>query len=365
MGKVALTVKAINQRLKNGLVGVSVLQRGDRLFLQATLPPKLGSDRPSRQIALGIYANEFGLAESEALAKKLGSELARGRFDWDDWLKHDRRVETSDSVVLAVARYRTFLEGTALVGNDVAIDLLWRRRHWYPALQWIPSGPLNRESIIAAALHHTQNTRSRQLACVVLQQFATWAEIAVDLKPYRGDYSTEDVERTIPPDDEILAAVIQIKNPGWRWVAGMMAVYGLRDHECWYTTLSEDEDGVILANVSAGKTGPRIARPLPPEWVDVLDLRKGRAPALNVRTNDEYGERTARHFKRSGVPFQPYDLRHAYGLRSTVELGIPVPVGAGHMGHSPETHLRIYNKHITENQKRDAYRKAVNDRKSP
>jgi integrase len=364
VGKVVLTVKAINQRLKNALVGVSVLQRGDRLYLQATLPPKPGSDRPSRQLALGIYANEFGLAESEALAKKLGSELARGRFQWDEWLKRDSRVETADSVALAVARYRKFLEGTALTGDAVAIDRLWRRRYWNPALKWIPTGPLTRESLITAALHHAQNTRSRQLACVILQQFAKWAEITVDLKPYRGAYSTDDVERTIPPDVEILSAIQQIKNPGWRWVAGMMATYGLRDHECWYTTLSEDEDGVIVANISDGKTGSRTARPLPPNWVDVLDLRNGHAPKLTVRTNDEYGERTARHFKRSGVPFQPYDLRHAYGLRSTVELGIPVPVGAGHMGHSPELHLKIYNKHITENQKRDAYRKAVSDRKT-
>jgi hypothetical protein len=84
-------------------------------------------------------------------------------------------------------------------------------------------------------------------------------EIAVDLKPYRGDYSTEDVKRTIPTDDEINNAITQIKNPGWRWVSGMMATYGLRDHECWYTTLSQDEDCVILANVSDRKTGARIA----------------------------------------------------------------------------------------------------------
>jgi hypothetical protein len=58
---------------------------------------------------------------------------------------------------LAIARYRTFLEGTALTGDDVAIDRLWCRRYWNPALKWIPVEPLTRESMITAALHYTQN----------------------------------------------------------------------------------------------------------------------------------------------------------------------------------------------------------------
>ena len=53
----------VNQRLKAAKLGIHVAQRGDRLSLRATLPPRPGSGKtkPYQQyLSSGIYANPAG-----------------------------------------------------------------------------------------------------------------------------------------------------------------------------------------------------------------------------------------------------------------------------------------------------------------
>jgi hypothetical protein len=85
MPKLKLTIEAINARLKAAKVGVSVLPRGDRLYLQATLPPKPRKKKTQpyqQQVSLKIYASQDGLAQAEAKALELGELIAREKFDW-------------------------------------------------------------------------------------------------------------------------------------------------------------------------------------------------------------------------------------------------------------------------------------------
>jgi hypothetical protein len=72
-----LTLQAINQRLKDGNLGVALRQKGSSLYLRAILPPKPGETQwKQRDIALKIYANPAGLERAEAEARKLGALLA-------------------------------------------------------------------------------------------------------------------------------------------------------------------------------------------------------------------------------------------------------------------------------------------------
>jgi len=70
-----------NGRLRAANVGVTIRQKGNHLYLRATLPPRPGSDRvqPFQQrIALGYHANPAGLKLAEE-ARKIGALL-----DYDD-----------------------------------------------------------------------------------------------------------------------------------------------------------------------------------------------------------------------------------------------------------------------------------------
>ncbi len=74
------SVEAINARLKTAKMGVAVVQRGDRLSLRATLPPRLGRGKlePTQQyLSLGIYGNPAGLKVAEDKAHELAVAIAR------------------------------------------------------------------------------------------------------------------------------------------------------------------------------------------------------------------------------------------------------------------------------------------------
>lgn len=89
VSKTEWTLEAVNQRLKEGRVKVSVEQIGGMLALRATLPPKPGSDRPKpyrQRIFLKLPANPEGFRRAEGEARLLGSRLVAGRFDWTAYM---------------------------------------------------------------------------------------------------------------------------------------------------------------------------------------------------------------------------------------------------------------------------------------
>ena len=86
MGRKVLTIEAINARLETAQLGLKIYQRGEKLSIRGTLPPKPSSKRtkPHQQlISLGVYANPAGLEYAESEAFRLGGLLAQKRFSWE------------------------------------------------------------------------------------------------------------------------------------------------------------------------------------------------------------------------------------------------------------------------------------------
>ena len=354
MARGRYTLEAINDRLKKARIGVSLRQKGNRLYLRATLPPKPDSSKtkPHQQdVALKIYANPAGLKRADAEAKKLGALLACKEFDWRFYLQ----VEEPSKIATCgewIQRFKQHCLDTKLQANSPEVaELLWRKRYYNPVLKWLPeTGELNSSVIVTAAQHSKHNSQSRQIACQVLQRFAKFAEVEVDLRAYRGNYSPKNVFREIPRDEEITEAIEKLRTPAWKYLYGLMAAYGLRDHEVFFTEMEwrEPEAGskVLIAKVTDGKTGAREVYPFYPEWVERWQLWNKQLPKLSARINQDYGERIAKAFRRARVPFTPYDLRHAYGIRVSVIFKLPVAVAAAYMGHSPTVHWETYNRWI-------------------
>ncbi|HMA78217.1 MAG TPA: integrase, partial [Candidatus Paceibacterota bacterium] len=95
-----------NARLDAANVGLKILQRGDRLSLRGTLPPKPGakSTRHSQQtISLGVRASPAGFEYAESKALEYGALLAQRRFSW---LDIDRPAESKDTCEAWVAAFR-------------------------------------------------------------------------------------------------------------------------------------------------------------------------------------------------------------------------------------------------------------------
>lgn len=355
-----LTLEAVNERLKAGKIGVKVCQRGDRLSLRATLPPKPGSQKtaPHQQyLALGIYANPAGLQQAEAEAKIVGGLLVTGKFDWGKYL--DSENDPTGSCKYWVEKFKQ--EYFASHGHDLTRSQTWDD-HYQKAFDRLPQNePLTREILIATAIQTEANTWTRQRTCQKFEQLAKLAGIECDLKKYQGSYSSgKQVVKQLPSEVEIIAARNNIKNPAWLWVFGVIAAYGLRPHEALFCEIEQTEP--YRCKVLDGKTGSRLAYPLPVEWVQEWQLCQMDKPNVvtDGRTFKDIGNSVYKALKRTGLTFAPYDLRHAWAVRAAIKYKIPTSVAAKWMGHSVTVHLKEYQRHITDADHLEIFNKLVN-----
>ncbi|MFK0733708.1 MAG: integrase [Gloeotrichia echinulata GP01] len=343
------TIELVNDRLKAGKVGVRVEARGDRLSLRGTFPPKPGSNKViwhQQYLSLGIYANPAGLQRAEAEAKIVGGMLARDEFDWSRYLEGDQKP--SNTCGFWVGKFEQ--EYFATNGNDPTKQQTWKR-HYKACFNKLPVNEnLTPEILIKTASATPANTWTRRTMCQKLEQLAKFAEVEIDLKRYQGNYSSsKQIIRQLPTEEEIIAARNAIAHPEWQYLFGVIACYGLRPHEGLFATVSNKPPHTCT--IDDGKTGTRIAFPLPPEWVQDWELWENKKPSkvnLEGVTWKDLGNRIYKAFRRYGVSFPTYNLRHAWAVRAATKYKIPVAVAAQWMGHSPTVHLREYQRHITQ-----------------
>jgi integrase len=127
----------------------------------------------------------------------------------------------------------------------------------------------------------------------------------------------------------------------------MMATFGIRPHEVFQCDreefLRKPEDLCILADSKTGrKTGGRRTRAIYPEWVETFRLTDIPTNfSSRGADNTAKGQNVSRWFRDAGVPFEPYNLRHAWAIRCLM-LDIPDVIAARMMGHSIAHHQQIY-----------------------
>ena len=330
---------------------------GGKLYLRGTFPPAPGSPKVNpyqQRIALGLPANPRGLTLAEVKAKEVGSAIELGTFNWKAY-----RGEVPETVEDWTKRFCTQFEGAALT---------WRVDYQQPFNKLPQNAPLT-----AALLRQTleivkqerPNSRAQLRTYNAFRQLADFAGVPVDgLKGLKGNYSASEVDpRNLPNDRAIAKVRSQIRDPGWRWVFGMLAAYGLRGHEVYKADLADFPTVRIPPDT---KTGARFVWPLFPEWAERWELAKRTWPPLeNIPnyTNGQLGTKTAKFFSRI-VPFDAYDLRHCYARRC-FEFGYSPEFGAKMMGHSPDVHCRTYRRWIDEGVYWAIYQRGVNGSDRP
>ena len=90
--------------------------------------------------------------------------------------------------------------------------------------------------------------------------------------------------------------------------------------------------------------------PFVPEWLELFDLMNEeslnlfRDKILIAKENYQLNKKVtiiAENFNRSGIPFTPYDLRHACAIRAHMQ-GVPIKAAADNLGHTVEIHTKVY-----------------------
>jgi integrase len=376
----------VNQRLKIAQMGLQVERRGEKLSLRGTLPPRPGSPRlkPYQQrISLNLPATPAGLKQAEQEAKIIAAQLLQKTFDWRQYLPvAGGRLNQMDLSEKLQAFEAHFFESSALQFSHhsqfAAAKTTWEKAY-QPYLRKLEqvaqaSAQLSLSEAIYAAIQSTRpNSRSRQVCCTALGAFAEFLnlELPIDLKTLSGTYSPSKTQiRHLPSDAQIVEIFHQIPNSAWQFVYGIMATYGLRNHEvffCDYTALSQGREEAIVEVLETTKTGSHEVWPFHPEWIDAFQLRKVNLPAINTdltqTTLQRIGQLVSCQFRRYHIPFSPYDLRHAWAVR-TIHYGLPDTVSARMMGHSVAIHTRTYHRWLTHRDQQQAVRTALQQRQN-
>ncbi|BBC24767.1 site-specific integrase [Pseudanabaena sp. ABRG5-3] len=331
-----------NSRLKEDRSRCSIEQRGDRLLLRATLPPKPSASRQDwhrQRIFLKVNATAAGIAFAESEARKISALLDQGLFDWTPYLAIDKEGELTFDQWLEKFRQHKLAQGIS--------ETTWKK-DYADSIKILEDFEI--EKAIAAIYKITPNTRKRHRTCFAISAFFKFAGMQIDLKPYKGNYSPATVEpRDIPTDAVIQDWYFKIKATLWASSFGILATYGIRPEEL--TLLDFAEMPVLIVHGDKSNNSDRRVYPIYPEWVDLFDLNNCVMP----RTQNT-GKQCCHQFSRYKIPFTPYDLRHAWAIRS-MEFGLPLELAAEQMGHTMLIHSQTYHKWIS-----DRHHKQVFDR---
>ena len=387
-------VKLANQRLAESGTSWRLEIRGQRLGLRGPLPPRAGSGQSKttiQRLSLGLRATEDAVQEALVHLHQLKLQLQQGTFRWQDWQRPSSCVaepppgqeggqgggasgaEPSSALLDALDSFqRAFHQDPRRRRSPSGARSTWRSAY-QPYLRRLRAiGEQASQELDAGLLtmvleSYPVASRSRQQCALVLGALAQHLTLPLppDWQELGRGYGLHAARfRPLPSDAQILQVFELIPNAQWRLVYGLMATYGLRNHEVFFSDVSALGPGCdrVVRVLPTSKTGEHQVWPFQPEWVERFDLerlameRQALPPVttdLRVTSLRTVGQRVSEQFRRYDLPLTPYDLRHAWAVR-TIHIGLPDTVAARMMGHSVGIHNRTYHHWITRRDQQQA-----------
>ncbi len=244
----------------------------------------------------------------------------------------------------------------------------WSCDYW-SVYKKLPQDEKLTAGILKALINSTSpDTKTRRRTCDALKRLAEFAGLEFPVNGLAGSYSpAKTVPRDLPTDELIVAEWERLRGKLkredsllWLNAYAILATYGLRPHELFHVDLSglREKPGIIRVGHQT-KTGSRTVYPFHPEWVDRFELWQAALPQSQAWCNSNKGNQVSDWFSTHGVPFPPYNLRHAYAVRQIL-YGLDLSIAARMMGHSVKQHTDTYHRWITDAQQQQAFEMAIN-----
>ncbi|WP_320674328.1 site-specific integrase [Prochlorococcus sp. MIT 1341] len=379
---VSKKLKAINLALASKGSSMRIEQRGERLNLRGPLPSKDGNERRAVQrISLRLSATPEGVEEAERILELVVLQLQHNKFDWKYW---ERQTNTTQKKSVpsdledAIEKFKTnFFSNPLRRKSPAGTKTTWSSAYLPYINRLLTIAKTSQKGFTTNLLSltlasYSENSRSRQQCATALSAFAGHFGVALpkDWKAEAKGYGLHKAHfRHLPNDNLILKFWELIPNPRWRLAYGLMATYGLRNHEIFFSdlsSLSKNGDKVIRVLPNT-KTGEHQAWPFHPDWIKRFGLeRLGEEPTalpeintdLAKTTLQQVGRRVSEQFRRYNLPLTPYDLRHSWAVR-TIHIGLPDTVAARMMGHSVSIHTKTYHHWLTRRDQQQAVDNAL------
>ena len=378
----ALKLQQQNQLAAAAGIRLRLERRGDRLNLRGPLPCRQGGAQLRVQrLSLGCAADSAGLQLAQQQLLQVHQQLQQGCFDWQQWqgrtVPADQALQDQPSSCSALnselERFeQSFFNDPRRRRNPAGSRTTWTSAY-LPYLRRLArhaeahGAALSPQLLLDVLESYDLASRSRQQCTTALAALARHCdlELPADWGERGAGYGLHRAQfRQLPSDQQILQLQDLIPNPRWRLVYGLMATYGLRNHEAFFCDLSALAPGGdrVIRVLPTSKTGEHQVWPFHPQWVDQFGLEAlaaggGAMPPVSTdlrrTTLQQVGRRVAEQFRRYKLPITPYDLRHAWAVR-TIHIGLPDTVAARMMGHSVAIHTRTYHHWITRRDQQQA-----------
>ena len=360
----------INQDLESKGINLRIEKRGKVLNIRGSLPDKKSHNLfKVQRISLKLPYTFDGLEEAKKALELIDFQLKKKQFLWSNWIKEKEisSKKSNDKIISnEIERFKkNFFSDTSRSKSKAGMISTWQSAY-KPYLNRLigvsnkTDLKLNEKLLVKILLSYRENSRSRQQCGIALSALAKYLklELPENWKQLQSGYGINESNfRELPSDEEIINSFKLIPNAKWRFVFGLMATYGLRNHEVFFSDLSSLKKGgdKIIRVFPNTKTGEHQVWPFHPEWVeyfrldsltDTSDLLPNIKKDLKETTLQHVGRRVSEQFRRYKISFTPYDLRHAWAVR-TILIGLPNTVAAKMMGHSVSIHTKTYHHWIT------------------
>ena len=374
-------IKTINDKFATNGSKLKIEKRGSKLNIRGSLPSKNNSDiKIIQRISLGLNADAYGLEEAQKKLQLINLQIELNQFNWNNWLQNSKIIskEKNDSFLKNIAEFeKYFFKESKSEYLSSSRKTTWKSSY-KPYLKRMLSTYLSDENkdlnniLIKTLKSYKEGSRSRKQCGTSLNVFADFInhELPAEWKIISRGYGLKKASfRDLPNDKFIEELWGRIPNESWRYVFALMATYGLRNHEvffCDLTSLTINGDNIIRV-LPTTKTGEHQVWPFHPHWVDLFGLKKlgedlSLLPKvkkdLKATTLQNIGKRITDQFNRYNLPIRPYDLRHAWAVR-TILYDLPDTVAARMMGHSVSLHTQTYHHWITRRDQQKAVNNAI------
>lgn len=334
------------------------------------------------------------------IALQVAKELESGTFSWDNyvcWIKGNvpehlkQQTAKRKTCKELIDEYREHYYATHDFSTEEKArksERGWRNNYRTIFSKLPQDKPLNLAAIKSVLSSYNPSKITYKTAISRINSLCEYHSIKIDFKQfeYRGEIEIRKGREL--SEQEIIKGWENIKyyhprcgrkskyHDLFAWMYGMMAVYGLRNHETLnIQNLTQPykipNENVILpafndpcnaqkAIYTYGKTGERVQPyPSPIKWIELFDLTNIPSfPIFKTLKQKDYlvkrfvdycaGNDKNRTTKK--IDFRLYDLRHSYAMRCRKDNINPLD-SKDYMGHSLETHEKIYNEGYTHRSK--------------
>ncbi len=374
-------INNVNDKFATQGSKLKIEKRGEKLNIRGSLPSKEDKNNfKNQRISLGLKADISGLEEAKKKLQLINLQLELNQFDWINWIDNPYKKQINNGFEFPnrLNQFEEFFfkENKSDFRNSTR-KTTWRSSYkpYIKRILNVYSEHENEalEKIFQKTLEsYKEGSRSRKQCATSLSVLAKFLDIELpeDWKlNSRGYGLNKAVFRDLPADELIEKLWEKIPNKSWKFVFGLMATYGLRNHEVFFCDLSSltNFGDKIIRVLPTTKTGEHQVWPFHPEWVEKFELSKlGENPDLlpninrdlKITTLQNIGKKITDQFKRYSLQIKPYDLRHAWAVR-TIFYDLPDTVAARMMGHSVSLHTQTYHHWITKRDQQQAVNNAL------